>query len=104
MDAVMGAGLAMYSFLLNGLDIVAMTSTRSAAAPIPSGARYGVIVGMGGIMLPFPVCIKVGVPGEIYVIGLMSSGGALGVQSYQFTLNQGTYHTHEHVATIIWFG
>lgn len=100
----MGAGLSMYSFLLNGLDIVAMTSVKSAAAPIPSGAQYGVILGLGGVVPLLPVCIKVGVLGSIYVGGLASSGGTLGIQTPMFTLNQDTYHTHENQAIIIWFG
>ena len=100
----MGAGLAMYSFLLNGLDIVAVTSKNSPEASIPSGAQYGVIIGMAGLMLPFPVCFKVGVVGAININGLMSSGGALGVTNRTFTLNQGNYNTHEYLATIFWFG
>ena len=104
MDAIMGAGSAMCSSLLNGLDIVAMTSENDNKASIPSSAQYGVIIGIATILLLFPVCFKAGVLGQVSIYGFGASGNALGISARTITLSQDTYDTHDYSVTIIWFG
>lgn len=99
----MGASVGIYSSLLNGLDIVAITY-KSGSQSYPAGARYGIVTGADGGVLLFPLCFKVRISGTFRVHCLAGNGSQVTVASWSFSTGNSTYNAGSANVSITWFG
>lgn len=103
MDAIL-SGSSLSSSVLSGLDIVAATHAGGSNLSYPNGAKYGVVTSVAGMIIPVPVCIKVGISGDIRLCGYSGSGGSFKVDSVHITTRPSHYNTNSAAVSITWFG
>lgn len=103
MDAILSSSL-LASSVLSGLDIVDATYAGGTNLSYPNGAKYGVITSVAGMVIPVPVCIKVGISGNIRLCGYSGSGGSFAVDSVHIATGKSEYSTNNASVAITWFG
>ena len=103
MDAIMGATTGIYSSLLDGLDIVAITHD-SGSQSYPAGAKYGLVTDINAGALLFPMCFKVGITSQFRLHCLAAGTSQLTVDSWGFNTTASKYDTGNDAMSIIWFG
>lgn len=103
MDAIL-SGSSLASSVLSGLDIVAATHAGGSNLSYPNGAKYGVVTAISGMIIHFPVCIKVGIIGNIRLCGYAGSGGSFAVNDTHITTGRSDYSTNSAAVSITWFG
>lgn len=103
MDAIL-SGSSLASSVLSGLDIVAATHAGGNNLSYPNGAKYGVVTSGAGMVIPVPVCIKVGIPGNIRLCGYSGAGESFRVDYVHITTGPSDYNTNSAAVSITWFG
>lgn len=104
MDAIMSSGVGLYSSLLSGLDIVASTFNTGSGMSYPEGAKYGLVTGLHGAALIFPLCFKVGVIGKLAMYAIADTAGQFSIAEGELTLGSSTFSTNSQSMAITWFG
>lgn len=100
----MSSGFGLYSSLLSGLDIVALTYRGGSNISYPAGAKYGLVTGFQRAVFTFPPCFKVGVIGILWVCGITYTAGQFSVTGGELTLGSSTFGTNGEDMAITWFG
>lgn len=104
MDAIMSSGFGLYSSLLSGLDIVASTYKSGSETSYPAGAKYGLVTGLDGAVLTFPLCFKVGIIGRLLVNAIADTAGQFSITEGELTIGSSTFSTNDRAMAITWFG
>lgn len=99
----MGATSGIYSSLLNGLDIVAITHD-SGSQSYPAGAKYGLVTDVNAGALLFPICFKVGISSQFQLHYLAAGNSQLTVDSWGVNTTASKFDTGNGSMSITWFG
>lgn len=99
----MGATPDIYSSLLNGLDIVAVTHT-SGSQSYPAGAKYALVTDADAGALFFPMCFRVGISGRFQLHYLRAGTSPLEVGGFTVDTSTGKYDSGNASMSITWFG
>ena len=99
----MGATTGIYSSLLSGLDIVALTHT-SGSNSYPAGAKYALVTDVDSGALIFPMCFKVGISGQFRLHYLREGISPPEVNSFRVDTSTSKYDSGNGNMSITWFG